>query len=166
MPHSGWLVLWSPPHAISGSCMAGKCCPRLGRGHRQVGRRRACCRTPCCSDSYEMRGGDRSLAPRLAITEPKLSPVRGIVVSMSFQHKINCTAHQPSGSQHSLAASTSSQKELPRCDDKSASCSQSWEWPFRPREHGFVIWGPSACLKGHCFSLVLETAPPGCSPIC
>lgn len=62
----------------------------------------------------EMRKGDRSPAPRLAITEPKLSPARGIVVSMSFQHKINCTAHQPSGSQHLLAASTSSQKEPPR----------------------------------------------------
>lgn len=86
----------------------------VGRGPRQGGRRRACCCTLCCSGRCEMREGDRSLAPRLAITEPKLSPVRGIVVSMSLQHKINCTAHQPSGSQHLLAASTSSQKELPR----------------------------------------------------
>ena len=85
----------------------------VGRGHRQVGRR-ACCCTPCCSGRCEMREGDRSPAPRLAITEPKLSPARGIVVSVSFQHKINCTAHQPSGSQHLLAASTSSQKEPPR----------------------------------------------------
>lgn len=43
------------------------------------------------------RGGRRGPLPlpsRLAITEPKWSLARSIVVPMSFQHKINCLAHQ------------------------------------------------------------------------
>lgn len=61
-------------------------------------------------------------APRLIMTEPKLSPARGIVLPMSFQYKINCSAHQPAE-----ATGISHRKSLLRCKDKSASCSHRWE---------------------------------------
>ena len=116
MPHSDWLVLWTPPHVISGSCMAGRGAAQdCGQRPQAGGEKGLLLYSLLLWQVWDERGGPLPrLAPRLAITEPKLSPARGIVVSMSFQHKINCTAHQPSGSQHLLAASTSSQKEPPQ----------------------------------------------------
>lgn len=115
----GWC--FGPLITSSGSCLALKSyCTRLwaeapsqwvGERALRLFPKGPVVAIPATPEGIEGWGGNLSPAPRLAITEPKLSSARGIVVLMSFQHKINCPAHQPAGGHHLLAAPTSSQKE-------------------------------------------------------
>lgn len=99
----------------------------------------------------------------LAITEPKSSLARGTVVPMSFQHKINCLAHQLARGHRRLPPErTYSDVETSRPAAASAGSDPSG----RRREHDSVMQGPRACLKGRSSGRAPATALPRLSPVC